>query len=222
MAVIVGDGLHRMYEKQEDVFYYITMMNEFYQMPTMPEGVKEGILKGMYRFKAAEQKDAKARVTLMGSGTILNEAVKAQQILNDKYKIAADVYSVTSYKELYTDAISTTRWNMLHPSDQKKTYIEECVSDAADVFVAATDYLKALPCSISQWIPGRLIPLGTDGFGRSDDRPQLREYFEVDARFITLAALYGLFQEGKVKKSTLQQAIAELDIDPEKVNPVMV
>jgi len=222
MAVIVRDGLHRMYEKQEDVFYYITMMNEFYQMPEMPEGVEEGILKGMYRFTSADKKDPKARVTLMGSGTILNQAIKAQQMLAERYNIAADVWSVTSYKELYTDATSITRWNMLHPSDPKKSYIEECFDDSSDVFVAASDYLKALPASIAQWVPGRLIPLGTDGFGRSDDRPQLRDYFEVDARFITLAALYGLFQEGKIKKSILQQAIAELDIDPDKVNPVMV
>jgi pyruvate dehydrogenase E1 component len=220
LAVIVRDGLHRMYEKQEDVFYYITMMNEFYPMPAMPEGVEEGILRGMYRFKAAECEKPEAGVTLMGSGTILNEAVKAQQILGERYNIAADVWSVTSYKELYTDGINTTRWNMLHPSEQKKSYIEACFGDSSGVFVAATDYLKSLPCSIAQWIPGRLIPLGTDGFGRSDDRPQLRYYFEVDARFMTLAALHGLFLEGKVKKATVQKAIEDLDIDPEKANPV--
>lgn len=222
MAVIVRDGLHRMYQKQENVFYYITMMNEFYQMPEMPEGVEEGILKGMYRFKSADRKDGKTSVTLLGSGTILNEAVKAQQILAEKYDIAADVWSVTSYKGLYTDGISTTRWNMLHPTEHKKSYIEECLTDAPDVFVAATDYLKALPCSIARWIPGRVIPLGTDGFGRSDDRSHLRNYFEVDARFITLAALYGLSLEGKIKQETLQQAISDLDIDPEKINPVTV
>lgn len=222
LAVIVRDGLHRMYEKQEDVFYYITMMNEFYPMPAMPEGVEEQILKGMYRFKAADIKDSKARVTLMGSGTILNEVIKAQQMLESQYNVAADVWSVTSYKELYTDCINTSRWNMLHPSDQKTSYVEECFSDSEGVFVAATDYLKALPCSIAQWLPGRLIPLGTDGFGRSDDRAALRDYFEVDARFITLAALYGLSLEGKIKKQILQKALSDLDIDPDKVNPVMV
>jgi pyruvate dehydrogenase E1 component len=222
MAVIVRDGLDRMYAKQENIFYYITMMNEFYQMPAMPEGVREQIIKGMYRFKASELKESGAKVNLMGSGTILNEVIKAGQMLESQYNVAADVWSVTSYKELYTDCITTARWNMLHPSDQKTSYVEECFGDANGVFVAATDYLKALPCSISQWIPGRLIPLGTDGFGRSDDRTALRDYFEVDARYITLAALYGLSQEGKIKQEMLQQAISDLEIDPEKMNPLMI
>ena len=222
MAVIVRDGLHRMYEKQENIFYYITMMNEFYQMPAMPEGVEEGILKGMYRFKASELKNARAKVTLMGSGTILNQAIKAQEILETQYNVAADVWSVTSYKELYTDCTNTMRWNLLHPSEKKASYVEECFADSKGVFVAASDYLKAMPCSIAEWIPGRLIPLGTDGFGRSDDRPELRDYFEVDARFITLAALYGLSEEGSIDKETVQQAIDDLDIDPDKVNPVTI
>lgn len=222
MAVIVRDGLDRMYAKQENIFYYITMMNEFYQMPAMPEGVQEQIIKGMYRFKASELNETGVKVNLMGSGTILNEVIKAGQMLETKYNIAADVWSVTSYKELYTDCITTARWNMLHPSDHKNSYVEECFGEANGVFVAATDYLKALPCSISQWIPGRLIPLGTDGFGRSDGRTALRDYFEVDARYIALAALYGLSQEGKIKQETLLQAISDLDIDPEKMNPLMV
>ncbi len=222
LAVIVRDGLHRMYEKHENVFYYITMMNEFYQMPPMPEGVEEGILRGMYQFKKPDAADSKARVTLLGSGTILNEAVKARDMLQSRYNVAADVWSVTSYKELYTDAINTARWNMLHPGEPKTPYIEQCLDDAGSVVVAASDYLKALPCSVSQWVPRRFVPLGTDGFGRSDGRVQLRDYFEVDARYITLAALYGLFQEGKMERDKLVQAISDLDIDPDKVNPVMV
>lgn len=222
LAVIVRDGLNRMYKKQENIFYYITMMNEFYQMPPMPDGVEEGILRGMYRFKPAEKTDASARAILLGSGAILNEVIKAQEMLESKYGVAAEVWSVTSYKELYEDATRTSRWNMLHPGEYKRSYIERCFENTDSVFVAATDYLKTLPCTISQWLPGRLIPLGTDGFGRSDGRRELREYFEVDARFITLAALHGLSLEGKIDPQVVQNAILELDIDPEKINPMTV
>ena len=222
LAVIVRDGLYRMYEKQENLFYYITIMNEFYAMPPMPRGVKNGILKGMYKFKASSKK-AKAKVHLLGSGAILNESIKASNILELKYGVATDVWSVTSYKELYQDALGTERWNMLHPTARTRTcHIEKCFKNESGVFVAASDYLKALPCSIAKWVPGRFISLGTDGYGRSDSRSALRNYFEVDARFITLAALNALAAEGKIKPELPKQAIEDLDIDPGKVNPARV
>jgi len=218
LATIVRDGIYRMYEKKEDIFYYITMMNEFYNMPPMPEGVKEGILKGMYRYKASE-----GQVHLLGSGAILNEALKAQQILESDYNVAADVWSVTSYKELFVDACQTERWNLLHPGEEQKIpYIKQCFGETGSVFVAATDYLKAVPYSIAQWIPGRFVALGTDGFGRSDSRAALRDYFEVDARFITLAALQCLALEGKISPDKVKKAMTDMDIDPEKVDPVLI
>ncbi len=223
LAVIVRDGLRRMYEKQEDIFYYITMMNEFYQMPPMPEGVREGILRGMYRYRASAAKKSEAKVNLLGSGTILNEAIKAQEILESKYGVAADVWSVTSYKELYRDAIETERWNRLHPGQEpKRPYVQECLRGRDGVSVAASDYLKALPCMVGKWVPGRLIPLGTDGFGRSDTRAALRNYFEVDWRFITLAALSGLAEEGKVKRDKVRKAIKEMGIKTDKISPLDV
>jgi pyruvate dehydrogenase E1 component len=223
LAVIVRDGLDRMYRKREDVFYYITMMNEFYPMPAMPEGVQEGIIRGLYRYRAAGAKKTQMRVNLLGSGTILNEAVKAQEMLESRYGVAADVWSVTSYKELYTDAVETERWNRLHPDQEaKRPYLQECFGGRHGVFVAASDYVKALPAVIAPWIPGRLTALGTDGFGRSDTRAALRNYFEVDARFITLAALAGLAEEGKIKRDRVQKAIKEMDLNPDKVSPLAI
>lgn len=223
LAVIVRDGIHRMYEKGEDVYYYITMMNEFYPMPAMPEGVQEGILKGLYRYKPATAKKTPLKVNLLGSGTILNEVVKAQELLESRYQVAADVWSVTSYKELYTDAVETERWNRLHPQEeQRRCHLQECFQDRDGIFVATSDYMKALPSVIANWVPGRLIPLGTDGFGRSDTRAALREYFEVDARFITLAALSGLADEGKIKRDKVQKAIKEMDLNPDKASPLAI
>jgi len=222
LAVIIRDGINRMYEKQENIFYYITVMNEFYKMPPMPKGVKEGILKGMYKFKVSEKKNIRNKAHLMGSGAILNEAIKAQKILENKYNVSADVWSITSYKELYRDALNVERWNMLHPDKKPKIpYVAECLSKEEGVFVAASDYLKALPCSIAKWIPGLLVPLGTDGFGRSATREELRDFFEVDARFITVGALYALVQEKKIKPAVVNKAIKDLDIEPEKLNPMI-
>jgi len=222
MAIIIQDGISRMYEKQENIFYYITAMNEFYAMPPMPEGSKEGILKGIYKFRSSETKAKKAKVNLLGSGTILNEAVKAQAILQDKYGVAADVWSVTSYKELYKDAINTERWNYLHPEQKRKVpYITNALADAGDIFIAASDYVKALPASIANWVPGHFTILGTDGFGRSDSRAALRDFFEVDARYIALAALYSLMREKKIGGEVVKKAIKDLEIDPEKLDPVV-
>jgi pyruvate dehydrogenase E1 component len=225
LAVIVRDGIERMYEKQQGVLYYITMMNEFYSMPAMPEGkgIREGILRGLYKYRPATGKKTAGRVNLLGSGTILDETIKAQETLQSKYGIAADVWSVTSYKELYADALETERWNRLHPTDEpKRSYMQECFEGHEGLFVAASDYVKALPGAVAKWVPGRMIPLGTDGFGRSDTRAALRDYFEVDWRFIALAALSGLADDGKIKREKVKQAIKDLDIDPDKVSAITI
>ncbi len=222
LAVIIQDGIKRMYVDQESLFYYITIMNEFYVQPPMPEGVKEGIIKGIYKFKSSDKKNAKLTVNLLGSGSILNKVLEAQQMLAEKYGVAADVWSVTSYKELHRDALMTDRWNMLHPDKKPRTpFIAEALGRTGGVFVAASDYVKALPESVSRWIPGRLISLGTDGFGRSDGRRHLRDFFEVDAKYITLAALYGLSREGKLKPAEVKKAIKDMKIDPNKADPMI-
>jgi pyruvate dehydrogenase E1 component len=220
IAVIIEDGIDRMYRKGESIFYYITVMNEPYAMPPMPEGSREGILKGMYRYKPAADSKSKLRAQLFGSGSILREVLKAQEILAEKYHVAADVWSVTSYKALYSDGIETERWNLLHPSDKPRLpYVSQCLAEAPGVLVAATDYLKALPNLVSSWMPRRLASLGTDGFGRSESRESLRNFFEVDAKFITLATLHELLREGKIQASAVQKAIKDLEIDVSKPNP---
>ena len=221
IAVIVQDGLKRMFEDGENWIYYLTIMNEFYHQPAMPENVQEGILKGLYKYKTSGKRK-KAQAHLFGSGAILNEAVKAQELLKDKYDVAADVWSVTSYKELYRDATDTERWNLLHPDKKAKTpYIHQCLKNEKGVFVAASDYLKSLPASIAKWIPGPFTLLGTDGYGRSEARKELRDFFEVDHRYIALSALYNLVQQEELEKDVLKKAFKDLDIDPEKPNPVL-
>ncbi len=221
IAVIIQDGIRRMYKDGENIFYYITVMNEPYAMPAMPKGVEEGILKGMYKVRAATNKKAKLRAQLLGSGAILNEALHAQEILEKNYGVAADVWSVTSYKGLYTDAIETERWNRLHPDETPRVpYVAQCLAEEQGVFVAASDYLKVLPAMISKWVPRRIATLGTDGFGRSEGRESLREFFEVDSRFITVATLHELAQDGLVGEATVQNAIKDLAINPDKPNPV--
>ena len=222
ISVIIQDGIRRMYKDRENIFYYITVMNEPYAMPTMPAGVEEGILKGMYKFRGAVNKKSKLRAQLFGSGAILNEVVAAQEILEQKYGVSADVWSVTSYKCLYTDGIETERWNRLHPSTEPHVpYVKQCLEGSQGVLVAASDYLKTLPNMISKWMPRRLATLGTDGFGRSEGRTSLREFFEVDSRFITLATLHELYTDGQLEKSVLDKAITELAINPDKPNPVI-
>jgi pyruvate dehydrogenase E1 component len=225
IAVIIQDGIRRMYKDGENLFYYITVMNEPYAMPVMAqpsEKIKEGILRGMYRFRASENKKSKLRAQLFGSGAILNEVLRAQEILETKYAVAADVWSVTSYKELYVDGNECDRWNRLHPGDKPRVpYLTQQLAKSDGVLVAASDYLKSLPAMVSQWMPRRLCTLGTDGFGRSEGRTALRDFFEVDARFITLATLHELFQEGKIERSVVDKAIADLGINPEKLNPVI-
>ncbi len=221
LAVIIQEGIRRMYRDGEDIFYYITVLNEPYAMPPMPEGCREGILKGMYLYRASENTNTKLRAQLFGSGAILREALRAQEILSDTYNVAADVWSVTSYKSLYHDGINAERWNLLHPSEKPQVpYVTECLKGARGVFVAATDYLKTLPNLISQWVPGRLASLGTDGFGRSESRESLRDFFEVDARFIALATLRELQYEGSIDVTVVEQAIQDLQINVDKPNPL--
>ena len=221
LAVIIRDGIKRMYEDQEDIFYYITVMNENYPMPEMPKNVKEGIVKGMYKYKATDKKNYKLKANLLGSGTIMNEVLKAAQILEDDYKVAADVWSVTSYKELRRDALEVERWNLLHPNEpQKQSYLSRMLAKEDGVFVASSDYVKALPDSVSKWFPRTLFSLGTDGFGRSDSREALRDFFEVDAKHIVLAALTALAKEGKFKTTELNKVIKRLGINPDKKNPM--
>jgi pyruvate dehydrogenase E1 component len=196
-------------------------MNEPYAMPEMPGDVTKGILKGMYKFRASANKKSKLRAQLFGSGAILNETLRAQEILEQKYGVAADVWSVTSYKALYNDGIEVDRWNRLHPNEPRRVpYVTEALKDSPGVIVAATDYLKTLPNMISPWVPRRIASLGTDGFGRSEGRASLREFFEVDSRFITLATLNELFLDGKIEESVVEKAIIDLGINSEKPNPV--
>ena len=222
IAVIIQDGIRRMYKDGESIFYYITVMNEQYAMPAMPGDVKDGILNGMYRFRASTNKKSKLRAQLFGSGAILREALQAQEILETKFGVAADVWSVTSYKQLYVDGNETDRWNRLHPGEKARLpYVTRTLGDAPGVLVAASDYLKTLPNMIAKWLPRRLASLGTDGFGRSEGRASLRDFFEVDARFITLATLHELFIDGKIDRGVVDKAIKELGLDPEKLNPVI-
>jgi pyruvate dehydrogenase E1 component len=222
MAVIIKDGIRRMYRDQESAFYYLTVMNEQYAMPMMPPGSEDGILRGLYRFRAASKPEAKLRAQLLGSGAILPEVVKAQALLEERYGVAADVWSVTSYKELYRDGHAVERWNMIHPGEPPRVpYITQCLAEAPGVLVAASDYVKALPDSIDRWVPRRLRALGTDGFGRSESRSALRDFFEVDARFVTVATLAELARDGQIGADIVQKAIRDLGIDPERPNPAV-
>ena len=219
LAVIIQDGIRRMYHDGESIFYYLTVMNEQYAMPEMPEDSREGILKGMYRLKAAADPKSKLRAQLFGSGAILNEVVAAQEILA-KYGVAADVWSVTSYQELYREGHACERWNMLHPGEKPRVpYVTQCLADAPGVFVAVSDYLKVLPDAIDRWMPRRIRSLGTDGFGRSEDRQALRNFFEVNAKFVVIGTLAELLKDGQVDAKVVQKAIKDLGVDVDKKDP---
>jgi pyruvate dehydrogenase E1 component len=220
IAVIVRDGLRRMYVEQEDIFYYLTVGNDNYAMPPMPEGAEEGILKGMYRLRSTDKKRPKLRAHLFGSGAILPKAVEAQELLAEKFNVAADVWSITSFKELHRDGLEADRWNRLHPGEKKRvSYIEETLKNEKGVFVIASDYVKTHAESIARYFPQMPVSLGTDGFGRSDSREALRDHFEVDARHIALGALNALADDGQIGYDQVKAAITELGIDPEKPNP---
>ncbi|MBV9747095.1 MAG: pyruvate dehydrogenase (acetyl-transferring), homodimeric type, partial [Acidobacteriia bacterium] len=219
IAVIVQDGIRRMYQEQEDRFYYLTLYNENYAMPPAPKDLNiQGILKGIYRYNTAPE--GKAQIHLLGSGPILNEALRAQQILGEKYGVPADVWSVTSYNELRRDALEVERWNRLHPAEPPRTpYILQALNGAEGPVVAASDYMKVVADQLAPWLPGRMETLGTDGFGRSDNREYLRRHFEVNAESITAAALSRLSRCGRIEASKAAAAITELGIDPEKMDP---
>ena len=222
IAVILREGIRRMHDEDEDVFYYLTLGNEAYAHPRLPPGddVREGILKGMYLVRPAEATPGQPRATLLGSGAILNEVIKAQEMLAERYGVASDVWSVTSYTELRREALDADRWNMLHPDQpSRRSYVAASLAESPEVIVAASDYMKALPDLIAKWVPGDLVALGTDGFGRSDTREALRDFFEVDARFVTLATLHALAREGRVDAELVSEAIEDLNIDVEKPNP---
>ena len=222
LGVIIREGVRRMYHNQESILYYITIGNEPYSMPAMPKNVKEGIIKGIYKFKASKKKKPKLKAHLFGSGAIINPVLRAQTILEEKYGVAADVWSVTSYNGLRHNALNVERWNLLHPNEAPRIpYISQCLTDEEGVFVAASDYMKTLPDGISRWIPGTYVSLGTDGFGRSDTREALRDHFEVDERYIVLATLYALRKEKKVANTEVIKAIKDFDINPEKLNALL-
>jgi pyruvate dehydrogenase E1 component len=206
-----------MYQKGENLFYYITLYNEDYAMPQIPDGCQEGILRGMYRYKQGADK---AVVQLFGSGPILNEAVRAQELLAEKYGVHADVWSVTSYNQLRREALEVERWNRLHPDQPvKRPCIQTALDGAAGPIVAATDYMKAVPDQVAPWLEGRLVSLGTDGFGRSDNRQQLRRFFEINAESIAAAALSRLARDGNFDPARARKAFEELGVDPEKGDP---
>ncbi len=220
LAVIISDGMRRMYQNGEELFYFLTLYNEKYPMPPMPEGCEEGILKGLYKFKPAPEK-TKLRAQIFGSGTIIQQALKAQQILAEKYGVSADVWSATNYKALRIDALQTSRWNMLHPEDKpRKSHLQNLLEKEQGPFIAVSDNMKIVPDQIAPWIPGGLTTLGTDGFGRSDTRPNLRRFFEVDAESTVIATLYALAEKGAIERRVVAQAIRDLGVDPEKTHPL--
>jgi pyruvate dehydrogenase E1 component len=218
LAVIVHDGMRRMFVDQENVFYYLTVMNENYQQPALPKGAEQGILKGGYLLQSGGR--GKVRATLLGSGTILRESLAAAKMLENDYGIPADVYSITSFSELRREALETERWNLLHPTETARVpYVQTLLKDHQGPVIASTDYMRIIPDQIREWISGRYLTLGTDGYGRSDSRAALRKHFEVDRNYIVVAALKALADEGKVDQATLSGAMKTLGIDASKPVP---
>jgi pyruvate dehydrogenase E1 component len=220
LALIIKDGLKRMYADNENVFYYLTVYNETYEQIPMPEGdgIEEGIVKGMYKLKKSESK-SKVKAQLMSSGPILKEAVKAAAILEEKYDVATDVWSVTSFTRLRNEAMEAERWNMHHPeAEPKVSFLEKSLEGETGTFVASTDYMRIWSEGISRWVPGGLHCLGTDGHGMSSSREELRRFFEIDTESIVLKTLVELANKGEIDKKIPAQAIKDLGIDPEKAN----
>jgi pyruvate dehydrogenase E1 component len=221
LTVIVQDGMRRMYQEQENVFYYITVMNENYLQPAMPEGVEEGIRRGIYRFQQGGKR--KKRIQLLGSGTILREVIAAAELLEDDFNISADVWSVTSFNELRRDGLAVERWNLLHPEEPPRTcFVADQLDGQPGPVVAATDYIRSYADQIRPFIQGRYTVLGTDGFGRSDMRSQLRKFFEVNRYYVVVAALKALVDEGTIEPKVVSEAMRKYRIDPEKPNPTTV
>lgn len=221
LAVIIQSGLKCMFEDKENCFYYLTTMNENYIQPAMPDGVEEGIVRGIYPLKRSQEVTSKKKVTLMGAGTILNEVVAASEILKEKFSVEADIWSLTSVNELVREGQAVDRWNLLHPTEKPKlSYVEQQVGNISDPIVIATDYMKAYAEQLRRYLPSSLHVLGTDGFGRSDSRETLRHFFEVDRYFIVVSALKGLADKGIIEQSAVSEAIESFSIDPEKTNPL--
>jgi pyruvate dehydrogenase E1 component len=219
VAVIVQDGLRRMFAEQEDVFYYITLMNENYEHPALPEGAEEGIVKGMYLLRESTR-DYSPRVQLLGSGTILREVLAAADLLEAEHGVAADVWSVTSFTELGREGDESERWNLLHPTEEPRLpHVAQCLASRRGPVVASTDYVRAFAEQIRPWIDGSYTVLGTDGFGRSDYRAKLRRFFEVDRHYVTVAALKALADDGLVEPSTVARALETYAIDGERPAP---
>jgi pyruvate dehydrogenase E1 component len=222
LAAIIERGIQRMLVDDENIYFYITLQNENYAMPPMPEGVKEGILRGIYRFKPAAERKSR-HVQLFGSGSIMNQVLSAQRLLAERFDVSADVWGVTSYTELRRDALECERQNRLHPEgEQRVAYIAQALDGVPGPFIAASDYMKSVPDQVARFIPGRFVPLGTDGFGMSDTREALRRHFEVDAENIALSALDALRLDGKLEPGVVARAIDELGIDPEKISPMSI
>jgi len=222
LAAIVQDGLRRMVQEQEDIYYYITVMNENYEQPALPSGVECDILKGMYCFKKAAQPDA-VRVQLLGSGTIFNEVIAAADLLEKDWGVAADLWSCPSFTELARDGQAAARYNLLHPNEApRQSHVEKRLKDTSGPVIAATDYVRAFAEQIRAFVPARYTVLGTDGFGRSDTRAKLRHFFEVDRYWITVAALKALADEGAIKLQKVADALAKYQLDPAKPNPMTV
>ncbi|MGH2694200.1 MAG: pyruvate dehydrogenase (acetyl-transferring), homodimeric type [Actinomycetota bacterium] len=220
-AVVVKDGLRRMLEEDEDVFYYIALYNEAYSQPPMPEGVEEGVVRGLYLYKESEQKN-NHRVQLFGSGPLLREALRAQELLAENHDISADVWSATSYQQLREEALETERWNRLHPEEApRQPYVTSSLENRDGPVIAVSDSMKAVPDQIARWVPQPFVPLGTDGFGRSDVRTQLRRFFEIDAENVAVAALAALAQAGDIKPEQVTDAIRRYEIDPERLSPLL-
>ena len=222
LAVIIQDGIRRMYHEKENKFYYITTMNEAYQHPDMPAGAEEGIIKGMYLLEEANP-SSKLSVQLMGSGTILNEVREAAKLLRENFNVDANIWSATSMNELRRDALDCSRWNLLHPeSEPRVPYVTECLNKFNGPVIASTDYMKLYSDQLREFVPHRFKVLGTDGFGRSDTRKKLRHFFEVDRYFVAIAALKALAEEGSIDVSEVSRAIKLFGINPDKLNPVTV
>ena len=221
LAVIIRDGLRRMYQEQESIYYYITVLNENYTHPAMPEGVEEGILRGMYLLKSVQNDDNKIKVNLLGSGSILRESEAAAEILADQYGINSDIWSVTSFNELARDGIDVDRHNGLHPDlEDRKSYVQMCLENTEGPVIATTDYMRMYAEQIRPWVPNAYHVLGTDGYGRSDTREKLRKFFEVDRNYIVVATLNSLVDQELVSPSQVTDAINKFGIDAEKINPL--
>jgi pyruvate dehydrogenase E1 component len=222
LAAIVRDGMRRMYDDGEDIFYYVTIHNENYEQPPMPDDVERGVLAGLYLYEQAPTRQER-HVQLFGSGSIMMQVLAARDLLAERFGVSADVWGATSYQQLRVNALEAERWNRLNPAETPRTaWVQDVLSDVEGPFIAASDFMKLVPDQIARWVPGTFVPLGTDGFGMSDTREALRRHFEVDAQSIATAALYGLHLDGKLDAGVLKQVYADLEYDTDKLPPMSI